>query len=145
VAERANPAPVRVVAAIIRWDGQRDGRILICQRRRDDAFPLKWEFPGGKIAPGESCEEALRRELREELGVEARVGAECFRTHHHYTEQNRSVELLFFPAVLESRDVKNLAFEQIVWAEPADLVKYDFLEADREVVAALAARRLPGA
>jgi len=138
VAEDAKPAPVRVVAAIIRHGG----RILICQRRRDDAFPLKWEFPGGKIAFGESPEDALRRELREELGVAARIGTECHRNRHFYAQQNRSVELLFFPATLETPDVENLAFEQMAWAEPAELMQYDFLEADREVVNELAAGRL---
>ena len=123
-----------VVAAII----QHEGRVLICQRRKGDTFGLKWEFPGGKVHDGESPAAALARELEEELGVRARIGAEIGRTRHKYSEHARAIELQFFAAQLESVDVRNLAFEQIVWEEPGKLTAYDFLAADRGIVERLA-------
>ena len=68
----------RVVAGII----ERDGEILICQRRRDDSHALKWEFPGGKVERGESPEEALERELREELDIQAKIGPQLACSTH---------------------------------------------------------------
>jgi len=123
-----------VVAAII----QHGGRVLICQRRKDDTFGLKWEFPGGKIHAGESPAAALARELEEELGVRAQIGAEICRTRHKYSEHAREIELLFFTAELENRAVQNLAFERIIWEEAARLLTYDFLAADRRIVERLA-------
>lgn len=128
------PPLFTVVAGII---GQ-GGRILICQRRKDDTFGLKWEFPGGKVLPDETPTAALARELEEELGVTAQIGAEICRTRHKYPEHAREIELLFFTAHLESPNVQNLAFEQIVWELPARLSEYDFLAADREIVERLA-------
>jgi 8-oxo-dGTP diphosphatase len=123
-----------VVAAII----EREGKLLICQRRRDAALPLKWEFPGGKVQSGEMPVAALARELLEELGVRATIGEERYRTQHKYAEMSDTVELIFFPATIAEQAPRNLAFEQIVWAEPRALPHYDFLEADREVVSRLA-------
>lgn len=132
---RFNEPPLfTVVAAII----QQGGRVLICQRRQDDTFGLKWEFPGGKVQEGESPAAALARELEEELGVRAQIGAEICRTRHKYSEHAREIELLFFTARLESPNVQNLAFERIVWEEAGQLPAYDFLAADREMVARLA-------
>ncbi|MBI3646518.1 MAG: NUDIX domain-containing protein, partial [Acidobacteriales bacterium] len=119
-----------MVAAII----QHGGRVLICQRRKDDTFGLKWEFPGGKVQENESPAAALARELEEELGVKAEIGPEIGRARHKYSEHAREIELLFFTAQLERADVRNLAFEKIVWEEAARLPTYDFLAADREVV-----------
>jgi 8-oxo-dGTP diphosphatase len=127
---------ITVVAAVI----ERDGRVLICQRRRGDRFELKWEFPGGKVKAGETLEEALQRELWEELGVGARIGAEMHRTRHRYPEMERDVELVFFSATVEGEQCANLAFERIVWAERAEMAGYDFLAADRELVGRLAGR-----
>ncbi len=118
-----------VVAAIV----HQDGRVLICQRRRNAAFALKWEFPGGKLAPGETAEQALARELKEELGVAAAIGRELYRTRHRYPELAEEIELRFFAARLAG-EPWNLAFERIEWAEPGGLAKYDFLAADRELV-----------
>jgi mutator protein MutT len=123
-----------VVAAII----QHGGRVLICQRRRNDTFPLKWEFPGGKVSPGEQPAAALARELEEELGVQARIGTEIGRTRHKYSEHARAIELLFFTAQLESTEVQNLAFEKVVWEDPVRLPAYDFLAADSRMVERLA-------
>ena len=141
---------ITVAAALI----QQNGRVLICQRRRSDRFALKWEFPGGKVQPGESAAEALVRELAEELGVSAAIGQEVYRTRHRYAEHTDELELIFFSvqllpasssAALDTQLPRNLAFEQIKWAEPAALPQYDFLPADRELISLLSsgALRLP--
>jgi 8-oxo-dGTP diphosphatase len=123
-----------VVAALI----ETDGKLLVCQRRREAAFPLKWEFPGGKTEPGEMPRQALERELREELGITARIGPEVYRTRHKYAEMPEAIELIFFACGIEGGEIKNLDFEQIAWREPRDLPAMDFLAADREVIEMLA-------
>jgi 8-oxo-dGTP diphosphatase len=127
--------PITVVAALIEDGG---GRLLVCQRRRGDAFELKWEFPGGKVQPGEPPRKALERELREELGVESEIGEEIYRTRHFYAQLDAPVELLFFPAKLKPEKVTNLAFERMAWTEPEKLPALDFLPADSELVEKLA-------
>lgn len=123
-----------VVAAVI----VRDGRVLACQRSRSGKFPLKWEFPGGKVRNGESPEAALVRELREELGVSAAIGAEIYRTRHSYEEMREPVELIFFETTIGRAEIDNRVFETIEWVEPRKLPRMDFLDADRELVLKLA-------
>lgn len=123
-----------VVAAVI----SRNGRILACQRNRKDSFALKWEFPGGKVRRGEPPKAALARELREELGVGAKIGEEIFRKRHKYEQMKDEVELIFYGAELESPSIENRVFEAIEWVEPAALRSKDFLEADRELIEKLA-------
>ncbi|MHB8640954.1 MAG: (deoxy)nucleoside triphosphate pyrophosphohydrolase [Candidatus Acidiferrales bacterium] len=123
-----------VVAAVI----VRDGRVLACQRSRSGQFPLKWEFPGGKVQDGESPQAALARELQEELRVSATVGAEIHRTRHSYAEMREPVELIFFEATIASGEIDNRVFERIEWIEPRKLPGMDFLDADRELVLKLA-------
>ena len=128
-----------VVAALI----LQDSRILICQRRRDDSHALQWEFPGGKVEPGESHSEALKRELREELGIEATIGKEVFRTRHRYREFQSELELIFLQAsVDQSAPLQNLVFEQFEWTDVFTLRQYDFLEADKEFVGLLSSRSI---
>ncbi len=129
---------VLVVAAVI----ERKGRILACQRRSGTPFALQWEFPGGKVQPGESPERALERELREELGVRARIGPLLYRCVHHYAGLDEPVELAFFQATIAGR-VRNLAFEKLGWFKPQELPALDFLAADRKFVRRLA-RTAPG-
>jgi len=124
--------PILVVAGIIR----RGGRILICQRRSPDAYGLQWEFPGGKVKDGESLQTALRRELEEELAIQAEVGGEVFRLRHHYPD--RYVEVVFFVIGNYGSEVRNQVFEAIAWVPRAKLPEYNFLEADRELVNRLA-------
>ena len=128
-----NRAPLLVSAGVI----QRDGRILVGQRRRGDRHALKWEFPGGKVEFGESPQEALVRELREELQIEASIGSELARYEHEYPNGSR-VHLLFF-AVREYRgEPLARVFEQIRWAELETLPELDFLEGDFDFVKRLA-------
>ncbi|HUI41912.1 MAG TPA: (deoxy)nucleoside triphosphate pyrophosphohydrolase [Terriglobia bacterium] len=110
----------------------RGERILICQRHHSDPYGLEWEFPGGKIRDGESPEAALKRELREELAIEAEIGLEVFRLRHRYPD--RYVEVVFFRVDSFRGEPLNGVFEGIEWARRADLPGYDFLEADRELV-----------
>lgn len=114
-----------------------ENRVLICQRRAGTRFGLKWEFPGGKVEDGESPEACLRRELHEELSVEAEVGPEIYRTTHRYPD-GFAVRLLFFRILRYAGTPLNRAFERIIWVQPAELAAFDFLEADRELVERMA-------
>ena len=129
---------VTVVAGLIR----QDGKLLICQRRRGDAFELKWEFPGGKLEPGEATTDGLQRELNEELSIDARIGPERYRTRHHYPDK-LTVELIFFDITDFDGTPENHAFEQICWAELPALPDYDFLDGDTELITLLSQGRLP--
>jgi len=133
---RAARIPSRtVVAAVI----ERDGRILICRRSREDSHPLKWEFPGGKVEPGESPRAALERELEEELAIQARIGSEITRLTHRYPGRS-PFRLLFYRVSGFSGEPVNRVFDQILWEEPARLPQYDFLEADADFIRELALR-----
>jgi 8-oxo-dGTP diphosphatase len=123
----------RVVAALI----VKDGKVLVCQRTRHQTMPLKWEFPGGKIERGEQPRDALRRELDEELGIEARIGEEVARIRHDY-KNGGAVELRFY-VVREFRGrLENRIFRDMQWVGRSQLPTYDFLEADQPLVRDLA-------
>ena len=104
-------------------------------------MPLKWEFPGGKIEEGEQPRDALRRELDEELGIEATIGDELARIQHEYPNGGM-VELRFFVVREYKGELENRIFKDIQWAPPKDLPKFDFLEADLTLVNDLAAGKL---
>jgi 8-oxo-dGTP diphosphatase len=139
-ARKSRRPELTVVAALI----LRDAKVLVCQRHRDDTHSLQWEFPGGKVEPGEIPQEALARELREELGVEATIGNELFRTKHRYREFQPELQLIFFQALIDrSAPLHNLVFEGFEWADPSALPQYNFLQADEEFVALLASGAIP--
>ena len=123
-----------VAAALI----LQDGKLLICQRTRHQAMPLKWEFPGGKIEEGEQPRDAMRRELDEELGIDAKVGEEVARIRHNY-KGGGQVELRFFVVHQFAGEIENRIFRDVRWVERAQLPQYDFLEADLELVNDIAA------
>ena len=127
-----------VVAAVIE---RGDRRLLIGQRRKDDSSPLKWEFPGGKVREGEAAEAALARELREELGVTLTKSAEIGRVRHQYATSPEELEIRFFAAMAQG-EAAPLCFEQIAWVLPKELGDYDFLAANRELIANLATGRI---
>jgi 8-oxo-dGTP diphosphatase len=127
----------QVVAALI----IKNDTILICQRTHDQTLPLKWEFPGGKIEPGEAQEAALRRELEEELGIQATIGAKVATIAHTYGNAS-AVELHFFVVTEFTGKIENRIFHDVRWAEKTDLPTYDFLEADVALVRDIAAGRL---
>ena len=123
---------IRVVAGII----EQDGRVLICRRQAGKIFAGKWEFPGGKMRASETPRQALARELREELGVAPSIGDLLYVVRHRYAEMNATVHIAFFSAALEGA-ARNLAFEEIVWVRRAELPRYDFLAADRQLISRL--------
>ncbi len=127
----------RVVAAVI----EKGGKLLVCQRTRHQTMPLKWEFPGGKIEEGEQPRDALRRELQEELGIEARIGDEIARVKHIYPNGS-AVELRFYVVREYGGELENRIFRDMQWALPEALPSYDFLEADASLVKDLAAGKL---
>ena len=127
----------RVVAALL----MKDGDILICQRTRHQPMPLKWEFPGGKIEEGEQPRDALRRELDEELGIDAQIGEEVARIRHEY-KSGGSVELRFFVVHQYIGQIENRIFRDVRWAKRSELPTFDFLDADRQLVKELAAGKI---
>ncbi len=118
---------VQVVAAIL----ERDGRILIGQRMPEQSHPLKWEFPGGKVEPGESPEQAVVRELEEELGVRTGNVAEITRYRYAYPGRN-PIELIFFRIGSCEGEPRNLIFHDLRWEPKRSLADFDFVEGDRE-------------
>ncbi|GAC1336401.1 MAG: (deoxy)nucleoside triphosphate pyrophosphohydrolase [Myxococcales bacterium] len=128
---------VRVVAALI----ERDGRLLVARRHDQGARAGLWEFPGGKVEPGEGDAAALQRELREELGVEAGIGALYARVEHRYPEV--LVDLVLYKATLGGgSEPRPLAAQEVRWVRRGDLLALPFCEADRPLLAPLA--REPG-
>jgi 8-oxo-dGTP diphosphatase len=124
---------VQVVAGVL----ERDGRLLICQRHARDRYALKWEFPGGKVEPGEDPRAALARELKEELAIEAAVGEELLRYEYCYP-QRTPILLMFFRVEGYQGELRNRQFAAVEWETPARLAEYDFVEGDRQFVARLA-------
>src|SRR5258706_5888403 len=129
---------LHVVAAVIE---RTDRRILIGQRRRGDTSPLKWEFPGGKVRSAETFEQALARELREELGVTLTKSVEIASVRHQYANTADELEIHFFAAQYAEPDISPHVFEQIASVLPRELSSFDFLLANRELVANLATGR----
>ncbi len=126
-----------VVAALI----LRGDQVLICQRRGDQPMAHKWEFPGGKMEAGESPEQALKRELDEELSIHAEIGARVIRLRHTY-RSGGAVDLQFFVVHRFEGELTNNIFQQMHWCELRNLPAYDFLAADRALIRDLAAGKL---
>jgi len=121
----------------------KDGQVLACQRRRTARYPLKWEFPGGKIEAGENAPQALVRELREELGIEAIVGKQILHQEWAYPASaedpgsDGSFRVFYFLVHAFTGDPVNKAFERIRWVSPSGLESMDILEGNRQAVALL--------
>jgi 8-oxo-dGTP diphosphatase len=140
LAPAQTPKPELTVAAALIL---RNSKLLVCQRHRHDSHGLEWEFPGGKVERGESPAQALARELREELGVDATIGRELYRTRHRYGDSQWELQLIFFRAGIdEFAELQNLVFEKFEWADLSALPRYDFLEADKELIGLLASRSI---
>jgi 8-oxo-dGTP diphosphatase len=123
---------LQVVAAII----ERDGRILIGQRQPSQTHPLKWEFPGGKIEPGETPEQALARELEEELDIHGAAGTEITRYAYTYPGKN-PIELIFFRVTQFRGEPRNRIFHDMRWETRSALSRLDFVEGDTAFLRAL--------
>ncbi len=131
--EPEKPRMRAVVAALI----LRGKEVFICQRKAGTAMGLQWEFPGGKIEPGETPEEALRRELEEELGIQAKIGPYIAEIQHNY-RNGGSIHLRFFAVHQFDGEIQNRVFEDMRWAELRDLPAYNFLAADKKFIRDLA-------
>jgi len=118
----------------------KNGRVLACQRKRTARYPLKWEFPGGKLEDNESPEHALVREIREELGIEAVVGEQLHIQEWVYeesvtdTHRDGAFRVYYFLVPSFSGSPTNKTFEQIRWVTPAELQSMDILEGNRNAV-----------
>jgi mutator protein MutT len=129
--------PLQVTAGVI----AHDGRVLVCQRPLGGDHPGKWEFPGGKVEPGEDLAACIRRELQEELGIDATVGRALWQSHHHYPGRDPIV-LTFFLIPHYERVPTNRVFAAMAWVRVGDLPSIDLLDGDREFVAQLASGRV---
>lgn len=126
----------RVVAALIR----KDNKILLTQRWPGKHVGLTWEFPGGKVEPGETDHEALKRELLEELGIEVEIGSCCFETCHGYG--NREVHLLIYRCKITQGEPQAIDVKAVDWAEVSQLMSRSFPPADIPFVQELVAGRI---
>jgi 8-oxo-dGTP diphosphatase len=138
--------PLRlVVAALILREAAGEGHsgmeVLICQRKPDQPMSLKWEFPGGKIEDGESSEDALARELNEELGITAVIGRRVARVRHKY-RNGGVIDLQFFAVREFDGTLENRIFNDMRWAPLAELPGYDFLAADLGLIRDLSEGKL---
>jgi len=127
--------PVQVAAALI----MHEGRYLITRRRADAHLGGLWEFPGGKREPGESLEECLRRELREEVGIEITEPAPFQIIRHAYPE--KTVELHFFRCSIKDGHPRPLGCDGLQWVPPEELTQVLLPPADRPLVDALISLR----
>jgi 8-oxo-dGTP diphosphatase len=125
---------VQVVAAIL----ERDGNILVGRRQASQSHPLKWEFPGGKVEQGETPEDALARELEEELAIRGAFGPEITRYEYTYPDKD-PITLIFLRVTTYEGEPRNLIFSDLRWHPRQQLAGLDFVEGDRRFLAALAA------
>jgi 8-oxo-dGTP diphosphatase len=120
---------VQVVAAVVR----RGGRILVTRRPPGGPLGGLWEFPGGKVEPGESEPDALRREIAEELGCDVTVGPLLFRHAHDYPHIH--VDLAFYACAMDdTAEPRCLGVAELAWAEPERLGDFSFCPADVPVL-----------
>ena len=137
-ADGAERAIVRVVAAAL-YDAH--GRVLIAERPPGKHLSGRWEFPGGKIEPGESESEALSRELREELGIEVAAAHPELTLRHDYPEKRVQVSLWIVDRY--AGEPRGLDGQALKWVAPARLPDEDVLEADKPFIEALLRRAQP--
>ena len=113
-----------------------NGTVLLCQRKRGGRYPLKWEFPGGKVEAGESGEECLRRELFEELGIRAEVG-EIFHRQHSVYPDSGTFDVFYHLVPSFTGTPVNNVFAAIAWVPIREITRLDILEGNKAIVAKL--------
>jgi 8-oxo-dGTP diphosphatase len=129
VKDVAGKKTVRVVAAVV----ERDGHYLITQRRETAVLPLLWEFPGGRVEEGETDQAALRRELRERLDVDSKIGKKLREAVHEY--DGYCVALALYQATIEdTRPMQKLRVRDFRWVASSDFDKYPFPDADQQTM-----------
>lgn len=116
----------------------RNSRVLVCQRNETARYPLKWEFPGGKLEGSETAVEALKRELKEELGIDAEIGDEFHRQEWQYDEgsttDGHSFRIFYYIVPEHRGRISNNAFREIRWVTAKELPGLDLLDGNREAV-----------
>lgn len=127
---------IQVVAGLI----AQGNSLLVCQRRSDGPYPLKWEFPGGKLEEGEDHRAALQRELKEELGIDVKSVFEVFR--HSHTYPDKTVDIVFFKIDGYEGAVLNRVFHSLQWARVEELDQFDFLDGDLPLIEKLMSREI---
>lgn len=130
-----------MVAGLIVRGENAEREVLICQRSADKPMGLKWEFPGGKVEPGETPQQALARELEEELGIQATIGPEITAIRHKY-RNGASIHIQFFTVESFTGELRNQVFEEMQWSTFDRLPDYDFLAADLTLIRELAEGKL---
>ena len=128
--QKINNQPTTVVGGII----YQNKKILICQRKDVGDHPLKWEFPGGKVRDFEENQEALRRELKEELNIEI-IEMSFFDEYlYEYKDLSKKLKLVFYHILQFEGEVQNLVHHQLKWIDISNLSDYDFLEGDHKII-----------
>ena len=128
--QRTNNLPKVVVGGLI----YQNDKILICQRKEEGDHPLKWEFPGGKLKDNENNQEALKRELNEELSIEINEMIFFDEYLYEYKQISKNLKLVFFQIFKFRGEIQNKVHQQLKWIEISKLGDYDFLEGDLKII-----------
>ncbi len=122
---------IRVVGAML----EQDGKYLITQRPATASLPMLWEFPGGRVEPGESDEKALARELAEEMGISVDVGERVIHVEHGYPSYD--IDFCVYRCRLRSGPIQHIRVHDHRWVRPDELDNYEFPAADEKTIAKL--------
>ena len=128
--QKINNQPTTVVGGLI----YQNKKILICQRKKEGDHPLKWEFPGGKLKDFEENQEALKRELKEELNIETNEMSFFDEYLYEYKGLSKKLKLVFYQIFQFEGEMKNLVHHQLKWIDILNLSDYDFLEGDHKII-----------
>ena len=128
--QKTNNLPKVVVGGLI----YQNEKILICQRKEEGDHPLKWEFPGGKLKDNENNQEALKRELKEELSIEINEMILFDEYLYEYKKLSKNLKLVFFQIFQFEGEIQNKVHQQLKWIDISKLGDYDFLEGDLKII-----------
>jgi len=128
--QRTNNLSKVVVGGLI----YQNKKILICQRKEEGDHPLKWEFPGGKLKDNENNQEALKRELKEELNIEINEMIFFDEYLYEYKKLSKNLKLVFFQIFHFEGEIQNNVHQQFKWIDISKLGDYDFLEGDLKII-----------